>query len=68
MENHELEHKKNELNLEIRSLLAIIDMVDGQDKPYPNYEEGTLDEVKFLEIQIELVKDARTRLLDVFKD
>lgn len=68
MENHELEHKKNELNLEIRSLLAIIDMIDGQDKPYPNYEEGTLDDTKFLEIQIELVKDARTRLLNVFKE
>ena len=67
MENT-IEEKKNELNFEVRGLLAVIDMIDELGRIYPNYEEGTLDELKFLETHIELIREARKRLTNVFKD
>ncbi len=65
---NDIESKKNELNLEIRSLLAIIDMIDGISYDYPNYEEGTLNESDYLDQQRLLVADAKDRLMKIFKD
>ena len=64
----EIEEKKNKLNLEMRSLLSIIDMIDGDAKEYENYVENTLDESAFLDLQIELVSEAKNRLIAIFKD
>lgn len=63
-----LESKKNELNLLIRELTTIIGMIDGEKKEYPDYKENSMNEVEFLEQQIAIVKDAKKRLIDIFKD
>ncbi|MBQ9072661.1 MAG: hypothetical protein IJY25_05845 [Bacilli bacterium] len=65
---NQIEAKRNKLNLEIRSLLAIIDMIDGLKESYPDYKENTLTEEQYLEEQIKLIEEAKTRLINVFKD
>ena len=62
-----VEDKRNRLNLELRSLLSIIEMIDGLKGEYENYESGSLNEEEFLDEQIKLAVDARTRLRDVFE-
>ncbi len=69
MNNHEIvEEKRNKLNLEIRSLLVIIDMIDGISKDYVDYETDSLDEEGFLDQQLKLVSEAKERLINVFKE
>ena len=69
MNNHEIvEEKRNKLNLEIRSLLVIIDMIDGISKDYVDYETDSLDEECFLDQQLKLVSEAKERLINVFKE
>ena len=62
-----IEEKRNQLNLELRSLLSIIDMIDGISYDYKNYEQGKLTEKEFLDQQLILVVEAKTRLMDIFK-
>lgn len=64
---NEIEEKRNKLNLEIRSLLAIIDFIDGNKNEYEDYISNSLDENGFLDQQIRLVVQAKERLLDIFK-
>lgn len=59
---------RNELNLEIRGLLAVIDLIDGNKKEYEDYITNTLNEIGFLEQQTKLVNEAKERLISVFKD
>lgn len=66
--NSEIEDLKNKLNLETRILLEIIDMIDGNKKKYYDYEENTLNELEFLKIEYELVKEAKVRLQNIFKN
>lgn len=69
MNNHEIvEEKRNKLNLEIRSLLVIIDMIDGISKDYVDYETYSLDEEGFLDQQLKLVSEAKERLINIFKE
>lgn len=63
-----IEEKRNELNLEIRKVLAIIDMIDGNKKEYEDYETNSLDEIEFLDQQLKLVKETEDRLVTIFKD
>jgi len=63
-----IEDKRNKLNFEIRSLLSIIDMIDGKSFKYEDYVEYTLDEEKYLDQQLNLIVEAKTRLIDIFKD
>ena len=63
-----IEEKRNELNLEIRKVLAIIDMIDGNKKKYEDYETNSLDEIGFLDQQLKLVKETEDRLVTIFKD
>lgn len=65
---NEIEEKKNYLNLEMRSLLSIIDMIDGKTGRYENYVENSMDEAEFLDLQIKLVSEAKNRMIDIFKD
>lgn len=67
MESNVIEEKRNKINLELRSLLSIIDMIDGQNKKYEDYETNSLDENGFLDQQLKLVEEAKNRLLNVFK-
>lgn len=63
-----IEEKRNELNLEIRKVLAIIDMIDGNKKKYEDYETNSLDEIGFLDQQLKLVKETEDRMVTIFKD
>lgn len=62
-----IEEKRNELNLELRKLLSLLDMIDGMKNDYPDYNEE-LTEEEFLEQQLMLAVEARDRLQRVFKD
>ena len=62
-----IEETKNKINLEIRSLLAIIDMIEGVQKEYPDYEIGDLSDREYLEQHLLLVTDAKNRLINIFK-
>lgn len=64
----ETEEKRNKLNLEIRSLLSIIDFIDGTSNEYEDYITNSLDENGFLDQQIKLIMEAKERLLNIFKD
>ena len=35
---------------------------------YPNYEQGTLTEEEYLNQQLILIVDAKTRLMNIFKN
>ena len=63
----ETEEKKNELNLHLRGILAIMDMIDGNTKEYPDYKENTLNENDYLDEQIKLALDIKERLKEIFK-
>lgn len=63
-----IEEKRNLLNLEIRKVLGIIDIIDGKTKKYADYVMNSLDEDSFLEQQIKLVTEANERLVNIFKD
>lgn len=62
------EIKRDELNLQLRELLTLIDFIDGNKKDYKNYVEGTLNEEAYLDEQIKLTIEAKNRLLAIFKD
>lgn len=68
MDNVVIEEKRNKLNLEIRKILAIIDMIDGNKKEYEDYEINSLNEIGFLDQQLKLVKEIEDRLVSIFKD
>ena len=57
---------KNELNLEVRKILTLIDIIYGETKTYPNYIDDCGDE-EFLKQQIDLMKIANDKLKKVFK-
>ena len=63
-----IEEKRNILNLEIRKILGIIDLIDGKQNNYEDYITNSLDENGFLDQQIKLVKEANERLVNIFKD
>ena len=65
---NQVEEKKNKLNLELRELLYIIDMIDGLKGEYIDYKEFSLNEEQFLDEQLKLVVEAKTRLINIFKD
>lgn len=63
----DIENKKNKLNLEIRKILQILDLVEGLSNNYYNYENNSLSEQEFLDKQLLLTTEARIRLQDIFK-
>ncbi len=68
MDNVVIEEKRNKLNLEIRKILTIIDMIDGNKKEYEDYKTNSLNEIGFLDQQLKLVKEIEDRLVTIFKD
>ncbi|MBE6155102.1 MAG: hypothetical protein E7163_06020 [Firmicutes bacterium] len=68
MEHNIIEEKRNKLNLDIRGLLTVIDLIDGNKKEYEDYITDSLNEIEFLDQQIKLVNEAKERLISVFKD
>lgn len=65
--NNNIEEKRIKLNLELRSLLLLIDMIDGLKGEYIKYAKDSMNEEKFLDEQIKLVVEAKTRLANIFK-
>lgn len=65
---NQIEEKRNKINLELRELLHIIDMIDGLKGEYIDYKENSLNEEQFLDEQIKLVVEAKTRLINIFKN
>lgn len=63
-----IEEKKNNLNFELRVLLSVIDLIDEQKKDYPDYVPGQLSDEEFFDEQIKLIKEAKERLINIFKD
>ena len=43
-------------------------MIDGKTGKYVNYVENSLNESEFLDLQIQLVSEAKNRMIDIFKD
>lgn len=65
---NQVEEKRNKLNLEIRSLLSVVDMIDGKNEEYSDYKENTMSEEEYLDQQIKLVNIAKNRMIDIFRD
>lgn len=65
---NQIENKRNELNLKLRELLNLIDVIDGLKGEYLDYKEYSLSEEKFLDEQLKLVVEAKTRLMNIFKN
>ena len=65
---NQIEEKRNKLNLEIRSLLSVVDMIDGKNEEYSDYKENTMSEEEYLNQQIKLVSIAKNRMIDIFRD
>jgi len=65
---NQVEEKRNKLNLELRSLLSVIDMIDGLKGEYIDYKENSLNEEEYLDEQLKLVVEAKSRLVNVFKE
>ena len=63
-----VEEKRDALNLEIRVLLSVIDIIDGKTDEYANYEINSLNEEQYLEQQLKLIQEAKNRLVAIFKD
>ena len=68
MNNSLIEEKRNKLNLDIRGILAVIDLIDGKEKEDEDYITNSLDENVFLDQQIKLVEEVKERLINIFKD
>jgi len=68
MEQNIIEEKRNELNLNIRKILSIIDMIDGVKNEYEDYKTNSLNENDFLNQQLKLTEEAKNRLLNIFKN
>ena len=64
----EIEEKRNRINLELRSLLSVIDMIDGLKGEYLDYKENSMNEEQFLDEQLKLIVEAKTRLVNIFKN
>ena len=68
MINQTIEEKRNKLNLDIRSILSIIDLIDGKGKKYEDYISNSLSEEEYLNQQLVLVNEVKERLLNIFKE
>ena len=68
MINQTIEEKRNKLNIDIRSILSIIDLIDGKGKKYEDYTPDSLNEEEYLNQQLALVSEAKERLLNIFKE
>ena len=68
MNNSLIEEKRNKLKLDIRVILAIIDLIDSKKKEYEDYITNSLDENGFLDQQIKLVEEVKEMVINIFKD
>lgn len=62
-----IEEFRNKLNVEIRGILAIMDLIDGSVSEHASYN-SSLTEEEYLIEQIKLISEAKQRLINIFKD
>lgn len=62
-----IEEKRNQINLELRKALYLIDLIDGNRHEYPDYVDE-LSEEEFLDQQLMLATEIRDRLQRIFKN
>lgn len=62
-----IEEKRNQINLELRKVLYLVDIIDGNSHEYPDYVEE-LTEEEFLDQQLMLATEIRDRLQRIFKN
>lgn len=65
--NEITEEKRNQLNLDLRIILGLIELIDGDKKEYENYITNSLTEEDFLNQQQILVTQIKDRLLHILK-
>lgn len=61
-----IEEKRNQINLELRKALYLIDLIDGDKHDYPDYDKE-LTEEEFLDQQLLLATEIRDRIQRIFK-
>ena len=61
-----IEEKRNQINLELRKALYLIDLIDGDKHDYPEYDKE-LSEEEFLDQQLLLATEIRDRIQRIFK-
>ncbi len=61
-----VEEKRNQINLELRKALLVVDLIDGNKHEYPNYT-GNMSEEEYLEQQLLLATEIRDRLQRIFE-
>ncbi len=61
-----IEEKRNQINLELRKALYLIDLIDGDKHDYPDYDKE-LSEEEFLDQQLLLATEIRDRIQRIFK-
>ena len=61
-----IEEIRNQINLELRKVLYLVDIIDGNNHEYPDYVEE-LTEEEFLDQQLMLATEIRDRLQRIFK-
>lgn len=67
-DNLTTEQKRSMLNLEIRSALAIMDIIDGNPNGiYSDYKPDTLNEDDYLKQQYGLMCELNVRFKNIFK-
>lgn len=62
-----IEELRTKLNVELRSLLAVMDIIDGKVSKRAGYDESLTEEEYLIE-QIKLASEVKQRLINVFKD
>lgn len=62
-----IEEKRNEVNLNLRLALSVIDFIDNNKREYEDYITDSLDELGFLEQQNKLALEIKDRLRKIFE-
>lgn len=62
-----VEELRTRLNIEIRGILAVMDIIDGKISKRAGYDESCREEEYLIE-QIKLASEAKQRLINVFED
>ncbi len=68
MTNNDNIKKRVILNLEVLDLLKVMDVIDGKTNNLESYDVSSMAESEFLEKEISLVREIRTRLENIFKE
>ena len=66
--NEEIVKKRLILDLAVKDLVKVMNIIDGKDIDYSTYKVRELNESDFLELEIKLVTETKERLENIFKE